>query len=51
MPAGQKLFLTVSPVADMFAAHGSRTPSAMVLRDVALQLPVVEAAAPAAAKR
>ncbi|MCC8242711.1 alpha/beta fold hydrolase [Saccharothrix luteola] len=41
IPAGQSLFLTVTPVADMFVLHGSRTPSAMVLRDVTAHLPVV----------
>ncbi|MFD1148726.1 alpha/beta fold hydrolase [Saccharothrix hoggarensis] len=41
VPAGQSLFLTVSPVSDMFVLHGSRTPGAMVLRDVTVRLPVV----------
>ncbi|MGH3367578.1 MAG: alpha/beta fold hydrolase [Nocardioidaceae bacterium] len=41
VPAGQSLFLTVSPVSDMFAAHGSRTPGAMSLDDVTVRLPVV----------
>ncbi|NIJ12936.1 pimeloyl-ACP methyl ester carboxylesterase [Saccharomonospora amisosensis] len=38
---GESLFLTVSPTSDMFALHGSRTPGAMVLKDVAVNLPVV----------
>jgi pimeloyl-ACP methyl ester carboxylesterase len=42
VPAGQKLFLTVSPVSDMFAAHGSRTPGALVLQGTMVRLPVVE---------
>ena len=42
VPAGQKLFLTVSPVSDMFVAHGSRTPGALVLQDTVVRLPVVE---------
>jgi ABC-2 type transport system ATP-binding protein len=40
VPAGRSLFLTISPVADMFAAHGSRTPSAMSLHDVSVHVPV-----------
>jgi ABC-2 type transport system ATP-binding protein len=31
VPAGQSLFLTVSPIADMFIAHGSRLPGILVL--------------------
>jgi ABC-2 type transport system ATP-binding protein len=42
VPAGQKLFLTVSPVVDMFAIHASRTPGALVLDDVVVHLPVVQ---------
>ena len=42
VPEGQSLFLTVSPVADMFAAHGSRSPSAMVLDGAKVRVPVVE---------
>lgn len=41
VPAGKKLFLVVSPVSDMFAANGSRTPGAIVLEKAALSLPVV----------
>ncbi|GGS54598.1 alpha/beta hydrolase [Actinokineospora fastidiosa] len=41
VPAGSSLFLTVTPISDMFVLHGSRTPSAMVLRDVTVRLPVV----------
>jgi ABC-2 type transport system ATP-binding protein len=40
VPAGQKLFLTVSPVSDMFVAHGSRTPGALVLESTVVHLPV-----------
>lgn len=39
---GESLYLTVSPVSDLFFAHGSRTPGAMVLTDVKLRLPVVD---------
>jgi ABC-2 type transport system ATP-binding protein len=42
VPAGQSLLLTVSPVSDMFAGHGSRTPSGMVLDDTVVRLPVVQ---------
>jgi alpha/beta superfamily hydrolase len=41
VPAGKKLFLVVSPVSDMFAVNGSRTPGAIVLEKAALSLPVV----------
>ena len=40
VPKGQALFLTVSPVSDMFAAHGSRTPSAMILDNATVRVPV-----------
>ena len=41
VPAGQKLFLTVTPFVDQFHGNGSRTPGALVLRDTKVQLPVV----------
>lgn len=41
VPAGQKLFLTVSPVSDMAAGFGSRVVGAMTLRDTTVRLPVV----------
>ena len=40
VPAGQSLFLTISPVSDMFAAHGSRTPGALLLQDTKVNVPV-----------
>lgn len=41
VPAGQNLYLTVTPVSDMYAAHGSaRTPGAVVLQDLRVHLPV-----------
>jgi len=42
VPAGQSLFLTLSPVSEMFAGHGSRTAGAWVLQDTVVRLPVVE---------
>jgi ABC-2 type transport system ATP-binding protein len=42
VPRGQSLFLTVSPVSDMFGGHGSRTPGTMTLQDVRVRVPVVE---------
>ena len=39
VPEGQSLFLTVTPVSDMYFGHGSRTPGAMVLSDLMLTLP------------
>jgi ABC-2 type transport system ATP-binding protein len=41
VPEGQSLFLTVSPVSDMFVGHGSRTPGAMVLDEATVRVPVV----------
>ncbi len=38
---GESLFLTVSPMSDMFAVHGSRTPGGLRLEDVTASLPVV----------
>jgi pimeloyl-ACP methyl ester carboxylesterase len=38
---GEKLFLTVSPVSDMFPGHGSvRTPGAVLLENLTMHLPV-----------
>ncbi|MGI8773842.1 MAG: alpha/beta hydrolase family protein [Actinomycetota bacterium] len=39
VPEGQNLYLTVSPISDIFAAHGSRVPGVMVLEDLELRLP------------
>jgi hypothetical protein len=39
VPEGQSLFLTVSPVSDMYFGHASRTPGALVLGDLELTLP------------
>ena len=41
VPEGKNLYLTVTPVSDLFFAHGSRTPGALVLTDVKLELPRV----------
>ena len=43
VPDGQSLFLTISPVSDMYFGHGSRTPAAMVLNDLDLTLPGLSA--------
>jgi ABC-2 type transport system ATP-binding protein len=40
VPAGKKLFLTVTAISDMFVGHGSRTPGALLLEDVKVGLPV-----------
>lgn len=40
VPEGENLYLTVTPVSDMYFGHGSRTPGALVLTDVELSLPV-----------
>lgn len=39
VPEDQSLFLTVSPVSDLFFGHASRTPGAIVLSDLKLKLP------------
>ena len=39
---GEFLYLTVSPVSDMFVGHGSRTPGAMVLEGTKVHVPVQE---------
>ena len=40
VPAGQKAFLTISPISDMYAGHGSvRTPGAVTLEDMVVNLP------------
>ncbi len=41
VPAGQKAYLTISPVSDMFFGHGStRTPGAVTLEDMTVNLPL-----------
>lgn len=41
VPAGQHLYLTVTPVSDMYFAHGSaRTPGAVVLQNLRVHVPV-----------
>ena len=42
VPAGETLYLTVSPVSDMYFGHGSRTPGALVLSGVEVDLPVLQ---------
>lgn len=43
VPAGQNLYLTVSPVSDMSFGHGSvRTPGAVLLEELRVHLPIVE---------
>jgi pimeloyl-ACP methyl ester carboxylesterase len=41
VPAGQSLFLLVSPTSDMFFGHGSRTPGVVELDNVTVHVPVV----------
>ncbi len=41
VPKGQNLYLLVTPVSDMFAGMGSRTPGAVVLDNTVAHLPVV----------
>lgn len=41
VPVGQRLFLMVTPVADMYGTHGSRVPGALILSDVKVRIPVV----------
>ena len=44
VPEGKSLFLTISPVSDMYFGHGSRVPAALVLSDLTLSLPGIEPA-------
>ena len=39
VPEGKSLFLTITPVSDMYFGHGSRTPAALVLSELELSLP------------
>ena len=39
IPEGETLFLTISPVSDLFIGHGSRTPGSVILSDLTLTLP------------
>ena len=39
VPEGESLFLTITPVSDMYFGHASRTPAALVLSDLKLALP------------
>lgn len=39
LPEGKRLFLTISPVSDMYFGHASRVPAAMLLSDLTLSLP------------
>jgi ABC-2 type transport system ATP-binding protein len=41
VPAGQSLFILVSPVSDTFVGMGTRTPGAITIDDTVLHLPVV----------
>ena len=42
VPEGQNAYLTISPVSDMYAGHGSiRTPGAVTLEDMTVNLPEV----------
>lgn len=44
VPAGRKAYLTISPISDMYFGHGSvRTPGAVTLEDMTVNLPVVVA--------
>lgn len=46
VPEGQSLFLTITPVSDMYFGHASRTPGALVLSDLTLTLPQPEESCP-----
>ena len=39
LPAGQSLYLTITPASGMSFGHGSRTPGVLLLNDVKLSLP------------
>ncbi|MCA1727579.1 MAG: CocE/NonD family hydrolase [Actinobacteria bacterium] len=39
VPAGQHLYLTIAPMSDLFAGHGSKAPTGWVMSDLHLSLP------------
>jgi pimeloyl-ACP methyl ester carboxylesterase len=39
VPEGKTLFLTITPVSDMYFGHASRVPAAMILNDLMLTIP------------
>ena len=39
IPKGENVYLTITPISDMFFGHASRTPAALVLSDLKLSLP------------
>jgi ABC-2 type transport system ATP-binding protein len=41
IPAGQSLYLTISPISDASFGHGSKTPGVMVITDLRVLFPVV----------
>ena len=41
VPAGQSLFVVITPLADMFASHGSRVPGVVQISDAQVHLPTV----------
>jgi pimeloyl-ACP methyl ester carboxylesterase len=41
VPAGKKLFLTISPVSDMSFGHGSRAPGVIILTDLKVHVPLL----------
>ena len=43
VPAGQQLFLAVTPFAEMFGAHASRVPGVITLADATVRVPVLPA--------
>jgi ABC-2 type transport system ATP-binding protein len=45
VPAGQTLYLVVTPVSDQFAAHGSRTPGALLVEEGEVEVPIVRRSA------
>ena len=50
VPAGQQLFLAVTPFAEMFGAHASRVPGVMTLADAKVQVPVLSGRSRAAGR-
>ena len=41
VPAGQQLFLAVTPFAEMYGAHASRIPGLLTLSDAVVDVPVL----------
>ena len=42
VPEGQTLYLTISPLSDLFFGHGSKVPVGWMLSDLQIRLPALK---------